>query len=224
MRIVIAGAGLVGRGLARRLAAGKHDVTVIDADRDVCEQVYSQIGVPTIHGSATSIATLEEAELDQADCAAAAMRRDSDNLCFTVLAKHMGVSRIIVRMRDPRYERAHKLAGATRVLNIVELYIHQFTWEIEEPAMEELVAFGESRASIVFVRVPEGSRAAGRTVAQIAQEAGFPDDCVIAAIFRPETGEFIIPRGQVAIEVADRVYLAAHASNIRKAARYIGVK
>ncbi len=224
MRTVIAGAGMVGRGLARRLMEGKHDVVVIDADREVCEQVYSELGVPTIHGSATSINTLEEAELDQADCAAAAMRRDSDNLCFAVLAKHMGVSRTIVRMRDPRYEEAYKLAGADRVLNIVELYVNQFTWEIEEPLIQELTAFGEGKASIVFVRVPEESQACGRTVEQIARSSDFPEDCVIAAIFRPETGQFIIPRGHITIEGGDRVYLAANTEDIQRAARYLGVR
>ena len=69
MYIVIAGAGLVGRGLARRLTEGKHDVTVIDANREVCEEVYARLGTPTIHGEATSIAVLEEAELGRADCA-----------------------------------------------------------------------------------------------------------------------------------------------------------
>jgi trk system potassium uptake protein TrkA len=224
MRVAIAGAGLVGRGLIRRLVAARHDVVVIDADREACEQVYSQLGATTIHGLATSISTLEEAELDRADCAAALMRRDSDNLCFTVLAKHMGVPRVIVRMRDPRYEQAYRLAGATRVLNIVDLYLNQFTWEIEEPEMQEVAAFGEGRASIVFVRVPADSQAAGRTVADIAREADFPEDCIIAGIFRPQAARFIIPRGHVTVEAGDRVYLAAGTDDIRKAARYLGVR
>ena len=91
MRVVIAGAGLVGRGLARRLVASKHDVTVIETDRGICEQIYAQIGAQVVCGSATAIATLEEAEVERADCAAAAMRHDSDNLCFALLARHMGV-------------------------------------------------------------------------------------------------------------------------------------
>lgn len=224
MRVVIAGAGVVGQRLARRLVEGKHDVVVIDADRDICEAVYSRVGVTTIHGSATAITTLEDAELPRADCAAATMRRDSDNLCFALLARHMGVPRIIVRMRDPRYEEAYKLAGVSRVLNVVDLYLNQFTWEIEEPSMQEVTAFGEGKASIVFVKVPEKSRAAGRTIEQIAKDSDFPTDCVIVGIFRPGTGQFIIPRGHVTVEAADRVYLAANTSEIRKAVRYLGVK
>ncbi len=224
MRIVIAGAGRVGGGLAARCIDGRHDVTVIDSDREACERVYSQTGAVTIHGSATSIYTLEEAELQKADCAVAAMRRDTDNLLFALLAKNMGVERVIVRMRDPRYEEAYKLAGVTRVLNIVELYLNQFTWEIEEPDMQEVTSFAEGKASIVFVQVPAESPAAGRTIAEIAKDKGFPEDVVIAAILRTETGKFIIPRGHVSIDGGDRVYLAAYTDGIRQAVRYFGVK
>jgi trk system potassium uptake protein TrkA len=224
MRVVIAGAGLVGAGLARRLAAHKHDVVVIDADREVCERVYSQIGVSTIHGQATAISTLEDAELNRAECAAATMRADSDNLSFALLAKHMGVPRTIVRMRDPRYEDAYKLAGVTRVLNIVGLYLHQFVWEIEEPALREIATFGEGKAGIVFVTVSDGSRAAGKTVQAIAQDPDFPTDCVIACLERPDTHQFIIPRGHVTVQAGDRIYLAANGDDIRKAARYLAGK
>jgi trk system potassium uptake protein TrkA len=211
MRIVIAGAGLVGGGLARRLCAGKHDVTVIDINREACERVYSQLGVSTICGSATSISTLEDAELNRAECAAAAMGNDSDNLCFCLLARHMGVPRIIARMRDPRYEEPYKVAGVTRVLNIVGLYINQFTWEIEQPEMQEVTALGQGKASIVFVKVPETSRAAGRTIAEIAQDERFPTDCVIVGILRSATGDYVVPRGH-----------AAHTSTIREAVRFVG--
>lgn len=222
MRIVIAGAGLVGGGLARRLGTGKHDVTVIDSNREACERTYSQLGVSTICGSATSINTLEDAELNRADCAAAAMGNDSDNLCFSLLAKHMGVPRIIARMRDPRYEEPYKVAGVTRVLNIVGLYINQFTWEIEQPAMQEVTALGQGRASIVFVNVPQGSRAAGRTIAEIAKDERFPADCVIVGILRSASGDFVVPRGHVSLEAGDRVYLAAHTGAIREAVRFVG--
>jgi trk system potassium uptake protein TrkA len=224
MRVVIAGAGLVGRGLAQRLAAGRHDVTVVELDREVCERVYSQIGVATIHGSATSISVLEEAEVGRADCAAGVMRSDADNLTFSLLAKSMGVPRIIVRMRDPRYQDAYRQAGATSVLNIVGLYLNQFTWEIEDPSMREVTSLGQGRASIVFVKVSEKSPGDGRTVAEIAKDAEFPTDCVIAGIFRPATGAFIVPRGHVAVAAGDRVYLAAHSDAIRQAVRYLGRK
>jgi len=224
MRIVIAGAGMVGFGLARRLAQGKHDVVVVDAKRETCERVYSELGVTTICGSATSIGILEQAELREADCAAASMRLDSDNLCFALLARNMGVRKIIVRMRDPRYEDAYRLAGATRILNIVGLYLNQFVWEIEEPQVQEITSIGGGKASIVFVQVPQGSRVAGKTIQEMTRSPEFPGDCLIVGIHRADSGEFIVPRGGAVVRAGDRVYLAAQTEAVRRATRYMGAK
>ncbi len=222
MRVVIAGAGLVGRGLARRLLADRHDVVVVEANRETCERVYAQIGATMIHGSATAIQILEEAELARADCAAGVMRNDADNLCFALLAKNMGVERTIVRMRDPAYEDVYHMAGVTQVLNIVDLYLNQFTWEIEDPNLREVTSFCKGKASIVFVKVDDRSRAAGQTIATIAQNPAFPDECVVAGIVRADSDDFVIPRGDVRVAAGDRVYLAAGNDNIHKAAKFLG--
>ena len=61
MRVIVAGAGVVGFQVIKNLVANKHDVVVIDMDREACEAVYSETGAMTIHGSATDIRILEKA-------------------------------------------------------------------------------------------------------------------------------------------------------------------
>ena len=224
MRVVIAGAGRVGQGLAERLVRNKHDVVIVDSDREVCEQVYAEIGVGAIHGSATSISVLEDAELHKADCAVSLMRNDSDNLCFAVLANSLGVPRIVVRMRDPKYQEAYQLAGATKIISIIDLFVSRLLLEIEEPTLTELAPLGAGRASIFMLRIPESSPAAGKTIEEIARNPEFPDQSVIAGIYRPDGEEFIIPRGQAAIKAGDQVFLVANTEDIRKASRCLGVK
>jgi len=58
MYIVIAGAGLVGQGLAQRLVEARHDVVVVDADKAVCEELASR-GALALHGAATNVDLLE---------------------------------------------------------------------------------------------------------------------------------------------------------------------
>ena len=53
MYVVIAGAGLVGRGLAERLIESRHDVVIVDHDKGVCEWLASHLGALIIFGSAT---------------------------------------------------------------------------------------------------------------------------------------------------------------------------
>jgi len=221
MYVVIAGGGLMGRALARRLAENKHDVVVIDQDRAACEAVSSRIGVLAIHGGATSIDILEDAGIKKADVAVGAMPVDADNLAFTLLARNFDVPRVMVRMRNPRYETAYKLAGVTWCVNVSELFVRQLAVEIEQPEFRQVATFGSGKAAIVVSVVPEDASVHGMTVEAIAKSQDFPDECVIAGIFREEEEKFIFPRGAIEIRSGDRVFLAADTDNLGRAADFL---
>ncbi|MFP4588914.1 MAG: potassium channel family protein [Candidatus Bipolaricaulota bacterium] len=222
MYVLIAGAGLVGRGLAKRLVNNKHDVVVVDIDEEVCNKVYQEYGAVSVNGDATDVEVLEEAGLHRADVAVGTMRRDGDNLSFSLLANNLEVERIFARMRNVKYEEAYRAAGVTDVINIVDLYLEQFTMEIEQPKLQRVATLGGGEASIVIVSISEESKGAGKTIASITQDQEFPKQCVIAGIYRED--EFIIPRGDRTIEIGDRVFLAAATPDIKEAARYLGVR
>jgi len=224
MYVVVAGAGIVGKGLATRLNEAKHDVVVIDIDGAVCEDLYARYGLETVEGSATSIDTLEAAGIRKADVAVGAMRNDADNLAFALLAHDFGVPRIIARMTDPKYETALKRAGATHLINLGGFYLDQLMIDIEEPEARRIATFGGGQGAIVIVRVPDGAEVDGWTIERIAQAPEFPDNCVIAGLYREKTGEFIIPRGHRVILCGDQVFLAAAASDVRPALRFLGIK
>lgn len=220
MYIVIAGAGLVGRGLAEKLVDARHDVVIIDRNKDVCEWVASNTGALALNGSAASIDILEQAGLERADVAVASMRADADNLAFSLLAKSFDVPRVIARMRNPRYEAAYKKAGVRTTVRVVNVFVNQMLLEIEEPHLRQVATFGAGRASIVVDTIPEVSQAAGRTIGDIAADPGFPAACVISGIWRAEPEKFIIPRGAATIEAGDRVFLVAEHGTLRKASKF----
>ncbi len=221
MYIVIAGGGLFGGGLARVLVGGRHDVVVIDQHRDVCENVSSRVGALAVHGAATNIETLEEAGIRKAEVAVGALPEDAGNLAFGVLARSFDVPRVMVRMRNPQYETAYKLAGITRTLNLRDMFVNQLVLEIEQPATRQVATFGRGKASIVVLRVPDGALIHGKTVKEITQDSNFPTECVIAGILREDPATFVFPRGAADIRSGDRVFLSARTENVRKAAEYL---
>ena len=133
MRILIAGAGVTVRRLAAQLAKGRHDVTVVDLNRELCEVASSQLGVSAICGNATDVLVLEETDIGRADVAVALMRGSADNLAFSLLAHSAGVDRIIARMTNPKYRSAFELAGVTTIVDVAGLYLDQMVLEIEHP-------------------------------------------------------------------------------------------
>ena len=224
MYIVIAGGGLVGRALARKLIAKRHDVVVIDRDREVCEYIYTRLGAVAINGSATSIDTLEDAGIKKADVAVALLHLDADNLAFSVLAKNFEVPRVIVRMRNKKYEQAYRMGGVSKIISITDVFVNELSLEIEQPELEQVAVLGPGKASLVIAQIPQDSPIDGKTIAEIVKDRRFPKNCVLAGIFRSDTEEFVFPRGNVAIRAGDRVFLAATSDDVQKAADCLGLK
>jgi trk system potassium uptake protein TrkA len=221
MYIVVAGGGMVGGRLVRRLLEKKHDVVLIDTDREVCNRLYAETGVVAVNGKATRIDVLEEAGTEKADIMVVATPDDADNLATAILAKSLKVPRVIVRMRDPSYENAYKVAGVNKIVRVTDLMINEMLMEIENPRVRAITTIGGGRANIFMVIVPKGGRVAGKTIKQIAGDEAFPSQCVVIAIYSEEKGEFRIPRGEQVINEGDELFLISTAENIRRVADFL---
>ncbi len=221
MYIIIAGGGVVGRALVRKLMKNKHDLVVIDSDRDVCEAIYSNFGVLTICGNATRIDILQEAGIDKCDAALGVMGNDADNLAFSILSKNYNIEQILVRMREPEYRNAYRLAGASKVAGIVDHLVDSFVNEIEQPQIQRVVSIEGGRAEISIVNLPPDACCAGHTISEIVNNPEFPEECVIAGIFDLRERKLIIPRGQQKIYASSRLFLVGTRENIKQAADYL---
>ena len=221
MYIVVAGGGMVGGRLVRRLLEKRHDVVIVDTNREVCNKLYAETGVVAICGKATKIDILREAGVEKANVVVVATPDDADNLASVILAKSLNVPRIIVRMRDPEYENAYKVAGVHKIVRVTDLMVNQMMMEIENPKVRRITTIGGGRANIFMVIVPKGGQAAGKTVKEIAGNKSFPSQCVFIAIYTEEKGELSIPRGEQVIHEGDELFLISTAENIRKVADFL---
>ncbi|MDI9583794.1 MAG: TrkA family potassium uptake protein [Acidobacteriota bacterium] len=212
MYIVIGGAGVVGGGIAQ-IMRETHDVVVVDIDEARCAQIYAELGVLTVHGSATDLGVLQQAGIDRADAALALMRNDADNITFTLLARQFGVTQCVVRMRDSRYRDAYDLAGATYIISELDLYLHELVLAVERPRARRIAEIGGGEAEMLAVQVPEGAAAAGLTVREIAQRPSFPQSGVIAGILDKER-KLTIPRGDAVVPGDSEVLVVVKAEDV----------
>jgi trk system potassium uptake protein TrkA len=215
MYIVIGGIGLVGSELARKLVENKHDVVIIDADERVCDKIYAELGVVAVNGNIARIETLVEANIEKADCLVASSGNDTDNLASAILAKSFGVPQVIARMRNPSYENAYKLVGVTSVVRVTDLMVNQMIMEIEKPKVRRVLTLGGGKAAIYSLVLPEGARAAGRTVEEIARDPAFPPESVFVAVFNKEKDEVSIPRGKQVINAGDELLMISPAEQMK---------
>lgn len=222
MHIVVAGAGLVGRDLTRKLLDHKHDVVVIDIDAKVCDNLYAETGALTVNGNATNLKTLKDAGVHRADVLLCLMRRDVDNISCSILAKSLGVPRILARMRDAGYESAYELSGVTNIVRVADLLLDQLMMEIEQPPVKRIMSLGGGDAYVYAVHIPEGAPCVGKSVKDIAGAGDFPKESLLMGIYQEDTENFQIPRGNYILSDNDTVFVIAHAGDIQLIAKVLG--
>ncbi len=219
MYVIIAGGGLVGKGLAERLVANKHDVIVIDKNQSVCEEIFATTGAIAVQGNASNLETLENAHIDKCEVAVATMREDADNLSFALLAKHFGVSQILVRMNNPKYEGIYKSIGVKKIARSTDLLIDQLFVSIETPELRKVIQLGN--LEICIVDLPKNSIFHGKKIVDVVNYSGFPQTINVTAVFIDGDQKFIVPRGNTIIHELDRLFLCGSHADLKKAAKIL---
>jgi hypothetical protein len=104
MRVAIAGAGAVGRSIARELLDNGHEVLLIDhSARSI--KADSLPGAEWLLADACEISSLDEAALHRCNVVIAATGDDKVNLVVSLLAKtEYGVPRVVARINHPNNE------------------------------------------------------------------------------------------------------------------------
>ena len=199
---VVMGAGEVGRYLARGLTSDGHAVTIIDDDPAKQRLVEEQLDTGFVLGNGSQLPVLEAANVRGAELFVAASSSDEANLAASLLAKHVGAKRTIVRVATSEdvtrygrvYERTFRadlllstqLLTTTRVLNRVLGYN---TLEIEYLAGGAL--------QVRRVGIEGGSILAESRLA----DAGLPRDCLVLAFI--SGGHVTVPTGGDRARVGD---------------------
>ena len=104
MKIVIAGAGSVGRSVALELLAHGHDITLIDHTPEKL-RISSVADADWVLADACSPDALRDAGVAEADVMVAATGDDKANLVISLLAKtEFAVPRVVARLNNPKNE------------------------------------------------------------------------------------------------------------------------
>lgn len=219
MRVLIAGAGRAGIGVAVHLRDAGHDVVIIDRDEAVARRAFEQFGLVALAGDATYAALLRDAEVGRAEVVVAMLRRDSDNLAVASLAKAAGARRTMVRMRDSDYRAVYIAANVDRILSETEVFIGALATAIEYDAVRTAMVVAGG-ASVAFeLSVEPGALVVGKTVSEIAALPGFPASCVFAGLLESD-GKVQAPRGSSQVSAGTTLLLVASREELKQVVRF----
>lgn len=192
------GAGRVGKHLATLLIERHHEVALIEQDKELCQEVSSELDVLIINGDGTSPKHLEEVNVGECDAFVAVTGKDETNLLSALVAKNMGVKNVISRVSNPEYvEVFHKLDIGHIISPEVTaaIYIEKL---IMRPGVADLAILGRSDVEILEFSVTEESYIFGREVGSVKSN-GY----LFIAVYK--NGDLIIPTGKTVFVKDDRV-------------------
>lgn len=221
MYILIGGAGLVGISLAQKLVELGHTVAMIDIDHNACRYAREQVGVMAFEGSAVSTEVLLEAGIRKANALVAVLRSDALNLALVTLAKHYGVSQIVTRMRHRDFADPLRLSGASHIISTVDLAVSTMVNAIEYPQVESMMHFEQGQIEVLKLSIPESCYVVGQSVAEIAQDSGFPRGSLIIG-YQPHPHEdLMIPNGSTILESGSTVLIVTKPGLLRQMIEFI---
>ncbi len=208
MRVAIAGAGNVGQFIANDLAAGGHDVLIIEQDPGVVAR--SSPAGPALQGGgsiewrtadACEVSSLREADLDQVDVVVAATGDDEDNLVISLLAKQeFGVPRVVARVNHPKNEWLfNETWGVDVAVSTPHLILALTEEALSVGSLVRLLQLEHGRARLVEVTLAPDSPVIGKAI----RELDVPRDSTFVAIVRDQ--HVVVPRGEIGFEDGDEV-------------------
>jgi trk system potassium uptake protein TrkA len=200
MYILIVGAGKVGYFLAKRLCAGKHTVSIVDKDKQICEDIAKQLDLLVINGDGCDPEILEEAGAKRADMVAAVTGEDEDNLIICQLAKELfGAKRTVGRVNNPDNERVFAELGIDVPVDATMIIGKIIEEEVSFSDFVNLMSFKRGKLAIVRVDLSEDSPVIDKELKDIQ----LPQDSVLVSILRGE--EVIVPKGNTVLRSGDDI-------------------
>ena len=204
MRIVVAGAGKVGRSIARELAGFGHDVLIVDRDTAAI-QPERVAAAEWMCADACEVAALEEARLAECDVVVAATGDDKVNLVISLLAKtEYGVPQVVARVNHPRNEWMFDDSwGVDVAVSQPRSMVALIEEAVSVGDVVRLMQFKHGEAALVELTLPADSPVCGKSLGDI----NWPANVTPVSIVRNQL--VLDPTQQVELQPGDELIFVA---------------
>ena len=230
MKIVIAGAGEVGSHLAKMLSNESNDITVIDMDEKRLNALSAIADIVTVEGNPSTIHTLQEAKVGDADLFIAVNPSDSQdvNIVSAMLAKKLGSKKVTARINNEEYltyENKYLFTemGIDLLFYPEKIAAGEIADLLKRTASTDSMDFARGKLQMAVFKLEEESSLLGMNMlefSQLAAEEGMKYRVV--AISR--NNQTIIPKSDTKFKYHDLVFIISKREGMDMLMKYIGKK
>jgi trk system potassium uptake protein TrkA len=218
MKIIILGAGQVGSSLANNLASEANDITVVDVDGKLLQELQDRLDLRTVNGMASHPDVLRRAGAEDADMIIAVTNSDETNVVACQVAYTLfRTPTKIARVRAQEYLQYPELftqeSLPVDVIISPEQLVTDYVFRlIEHPGALQVLDFSAGRVQLVAVKAFYGGPLVGNELRTLRDHMPGVQTRV-AAIYRRDRA--LIPEGNTVIEADDEVFFIAAKKDIR---------
>lgn len=216
MKIIIIGAGEIGYDLASVLSKEKHDVIVLDRDRERLNVVTENLDVLCFEGNATSVKDLVEAGVKDADILIAVTSIDEVNMIASMMSKRLGVNMVIARVRSDELSRDQAPLkpidlGIDVIIHPEQSAAQEIVRLIKRASASDLINLADGKMQLIGLRLGENSPLLGKKISEYADEFS---DTVFRVVAVSRQAMTIIPSGTFKLQKMDQIFVLAKTEDI----------
>ncbi|MES3161259.1 MAG: Trk system potassium transporter TrkA [Halorubrum sp.] len=209
--IVIVGGSEIGYQTARLLEERGLKPRLIERDPDRARWLAENLpNTVVMEHDATDTEFLAREHVDKADIVVSARNSDEGNLLVSVLAKRLGVDRVVAVVDSADYVTVFEEIGIDVAVNPRTVTAEEITRFTYESVAENIAVLENDQAEVLELELTEESELVGRPISELVDtvDATF----VIGAIARGRS--LVTPRGDTVLEPGDNVILLVDSEHV----------
>lgn len=217
MKILILGAGQVGSSVAASLAREDNDITVVDTNNDLLQELQDHFDIRTVQGTASHPDVLARAGAEDADLILAVTNSDETNIVACQICQHIyHTPTKIARVRSNAYLAIpdlfnNKTLTIDMLISPEQLVTDYIERLINHPNALQVLDFADGKVQLVAVKAFHGGPLVGNPLKELRDHIP-KTETRVAAIFRKGTA--ITPQADTIIEADDEVFFIAASKDI----------
>lgn len=223
MKVIVVGSGKVGSQIIEKLVQEGHEVTAVDIKEKRLAEQEVRLDILSVHGNGVREEVLREAGAENADLLIAVTAGDEINLLCAIIAKKIGTTHTIARVRDPEIADQMQLlreeTGLTVTLNPELMAAQEIFSVLRFPGVLSVEHFSHGRFTMADINL---SKEGPLTQVPLKDLSGAHNvRALICAVQR--NGETIIPDGEFRLEKGDVVSFAAEPMEAERFLKLAGI-
>ena len=227
MKVIICGAGEVGKTLAQHLLKENNDITIIDQSEENLKEIKEHLDVNTYVGFGSQPSILDKAGAKNAEMLIAVTQSDEVNMIACEVANsQFNIPLKVARIRDQHYLDPNYESLFSKDQISVDLIISPET-EVAEairrrliaPGAFEIIPFSDKKIVLLGIKIEKDCPHINKQITKIQDNI---DELKMSflSIFRKE--KIVIPDENEKIKLGDSVYVIADTNNLHKVMGFFG--